>query len=171
MLKKVVLLCSYLVFFGFLTLLVFFFSPAALFVPLLMIVVALTALLVFLTWRFVCVEYEVIIAGGDILFTAIYGKGFRKKILYMPVNAFSEIGEYDDTAYEEISKLSLKKNHIVISSLSAPDVYYALFEEDKDQCIIYFDAPPRAVELLKKLNSSAFRASAKRISTKKGCSQ
>ena len=87
---------------------------------------------------------------------------YRKQILNLSTLSFSEIGEYDDQAYDAVSALSLQKNYVCISSLSAPDVYYALFEEGKDQCILYFDAPARAVELLKKQNSGAFRASAKR---------
>ena len=166
--KKLGLLLGYVAFFGILILLIFFFSPSPLFVPLLMIATAITALLIFITWRFVCVEYEVIIEEGDMSFTAIFGKGFRKRLLSLPVLSFTEIGEYTDEAYEEISKLSLQKNHIILSSLSAPSVYYALYEEGKDQCIVYFDAPERAVSLLKKLNSGAFRASAKRMATQKG---
>ena len=139
------------------------FAPSALYLPIIMLIAAFTAFFAFVSWRFVCVEYEVIIGNGDIIFTAIYGKGFRKQLLNMSINSFSEIGEYDDKAYDAISRLSLQKNYICLSSLSAENVFYALFEEDKDQCIIYFDAPERAVELLKKENSGAFRAGLNRI--------
>lgn len=166
--KKLGLLGIYAAFFGILILLIFSFSPYELFVPLILIAVALSALLIFITWRYTCVEYEVIIEGGEISFTTIYGKGFRKRLFSLPVISFTEIGEYDDLAYEEISKLSLQKNLIIISSLSAPCVYYALYEDGKDQCILYFDAPQKAVELLKKLNSGAFRASQKRMTAPKG---
>ena len=138
------------------------------FVPLLALTPVFICIVIFITWRYTCVEYEVIIEGGEISFTTIYGKGFRKRLFSLPVISFTEIGEYDDLAYEEISKLSLQKNLIIISSLSAPCVYYALYEDGKDQCILYFDAPKKAVELLKKINSGAFRASAKRMNTQKG---
>ena len=52
---------------------------------------------------------------------------------------------------------------LCLSSLSAPDVYYGIYEKGQDRCIIYFDAPERAVGLLKKTNSGAFRASDKRM--------
>jgi hypothetical protein len=128
-----------------------------------MLSLAFTAFIAFVTWRFVCIEYEVVIGGGDIIITTIYGKGFSKKLLNLPISALSEIGVYDDKAYGEISKLSLQRDYVCISSLSAPNVYYALFEDEKDQCILYFDAPERAVELLKKNNSAAFRASERRM--------
>ena len=127
------------------------------------IIVLFTVLVAFITWRFVCVEYEFIISGGDITVTAIYGKGFRKRLISMSINSFSEIGEYNDAAFEAVSKLSLQKNYICISSLSAPNVYYALFEEKGELCILYFDATQKAVELLKRHNSGAFRAGNQRI--------
>ncbi len=139
------------------------FAPVQLYVPIVMLALAFTALVAFVTWRFVCIEYEVVIGGGDIIITTIYGKGFSKRLLELPISAFSEIGVYDDKAYEEISKLSLQKDYLCLSSLSAPNVYYAIFDDEKDQCILYFDAPDRAVELLKKNNSAAFRASDKRM--------
>ena len=102
-------------------------------------------------------EYEVVLGGGDLMITVIYGKGFTKRLLNIPINSISELGEYDDAAYKSVSKLSLQKNYICMSSLSAPDIYYAVFDEGKDRCILYFDAPERAIEILKKQNSAAFR--------------
>ena len=164
--KRIAVILSYFAFAAVLSLFTFGFAPEELYMPIFMIIAALTAFLIFITWRFVCVEYEIVISGGDLMITTIYGKGFSKRLLNRPVSSFSEIGEYDDRAFEEISKISLQKNYICISSLSAPCVYYALFEDEKEQCILYFDAPERAVELLKKNNSAAFRASDKRLGRK-----
>lgn len=162
LLKRIAAIVGYAVFFVVLTAFVLALLPS-LFIPALILICCLTALLIFITWRFLCIEYEILIANGDIVITKLYGKGSRKTVFTSSVSSFSEIGEYDDKAYEEISKLSLQKNHICISSLSAPDVYYALFEDEDGKGIIYFDAPARAVELLQKYNAGAFRASAKRI--------
>ena len=120
------------------------------------------ALAVFISWRFVCIEYEVIISGGDITVTTLYGKSVSKTLLSRPINSFSEIGEYDEVAYEELSKMSLQKDYLCISSLSAPLIYYAIFEEEKERHILYFDVNEKAISLLKKNNSSAFRASERR---------
>ncbi len=161
--QKVLLLLTYGAFGIALISLVFKYSPADLFIPLLILALVLTALLIFLTWRFTCIEYEVIIAGGDLTVTLLYGKGWRKRLFSLAVNSIYEIGEYDDAAFEEISKLSLQKDYICLSSLSAPSVYYALFEEEDEQCIFYFDAPEGAIALLRKWNSGAFRAAKKRM--------
>ena len=110
-----------------------------------------------------CVEYEVVIGGGDLLITTIYGRSIRKKAINVSVASIIEIGEYGDGAFEEISKLSLQKNYLCISSLSSPNMYYAIFDEDKDRSILYFDATGEAIALLKKYNGGAFRASDKRM--------
>ena len=161
--KKIAAIIAYFLFALILTVLAIVFVPFIVLFPVLLVIFAFTALIAFISWRFLCVEYEVIIAGGDLILTAIYGKGFRKQILNMSINSFVEIGEYDDKAYAEVSKLSLQKNYICISSLSSPSIYYAIFEENKECSILYFDAPAKAVELLKRNNSGAFRTSAKRI--------
>lgn len=160
--KRIAAVVGYAVFFTLLTVSALAIIPS-LFIPALLLICCLTAFLVFTTWRFLCIEYEIVISNGDIVITRLYGKGSRKMIFSSPISSLSEIGEYDDKAYEEISKLSLQKDLVCLSSLSAPEVYYAIFEETDERGIIYFDAPARAVELLKKHNAAAFRASAKRI--------
>ena len=162
LLKRIAAVVGYATFFLSLTAFILAILPS-LFVPALILISCLTALLIFITWRFLCIEYEIVIASGDIMITRLYGKGSRKAVFSAAVSSLSEIGEYDDRAYEEISKLSLQKDHVCLSSLSAPEVYYAIFEEADERGIVYFDAPARAVELLKKYNAAAFRASAKRI--------
>ncbi len=164
LMQKLLLLFSYGAFAIALFSLVLAFSPVDLFLPLLLLAAVLTLLLIFITWRFTCVEYEIILSGGDLTVTLLYGKRRSKTLFSLAVNSIYEIGEYDDHAYEEISKLSLQKDYICLSSLSAPSVYYALFEEEDEQCIFYFDAPEGAIALLRKWNSGAFRAGKHRIS-------
>lgn len=163
LLKKLGMLAAYLLLALTLTVLNLNLAPAELrllFFALIAIAVGLTA---FITWRFVCVEYEVVIAGGELIITALYGKSISRQIISKPLNAFSEIGEYDDRAFEEISKLSMQKNYLCISSLSAPRIYYAIFEEEKERHILYFDVTDKAVDLLTKQCASAHRASLRRM--------
>ncbi len=163
LIKKLSAAALYLVFAIVTCTLSIIFPPIELRLFCLFLSVAATAFLIFVTWRFLCVEYEFLIESGDLTVTIIYGKLSRKKLLRVPISSISEMGDYNDEAYEEISKLSIQKNYICLSSLSAPTVFYALFDEEKDRCILYFDVTERAAELLKKLNSGAFRAAAKRV--------
>ncbi len=161
--KKISLILSYVALAVFLSSLDLAFAPSALKLPFLVIIAAIVALAAFISWRFVCIEYEIVIRDGEITVTKIYGKSISKRVISRSLNSFSEIGEYDELSFEEISKLSLQKDHICVSSLSAPIVYYGIFEEEKERHIIYFDVTEKAAELLKKLNPSAFRASARRM--------
>lgn len=162
LLKKILAILAYFALAFVLILITVGFAPIELYVPIIMISLAVTALVAFITWRFLCVEYEVVISGGDMIITEIFGKGYSKRLLNRSISSFSEIGEYDDKAFEEINKLSLQKNYLCISSLSAACIYYALFEDEKDMCILYFDATERAADILKKSNPAAFRASESR---------
>lgn len=161
--KKITVAISYFLLLAILILLVITLTPLYVMIPLVLIAIAFVALVAAVSWRFVCPEYEMRIGNGDLIVTVIYGKSIRKTMINIPINSIGEIGEYDDAAYAEICKISLQKNYLCLSSLSAPNVYYALFDEEKDHCILYFDATDEAIKLLKTSNSGAFRASEKRI--------
>lgn len=161
--KKIGLALGYLVLALLLFILNFVCSPDELRLLFSALIIIVIGLLAFVTWRFVCVEYEIIISGGELTVTVIYGKSVSRKIISKTLNSFYEIGEYDERAYSEISKISIQKNYLCISSLSAPKIFYALFEEENERHILYFDVTEKAEELLKKQCVSAFRASAKRM--------
>lgn len=161
--KKAVLIFLYLFMPLSLTILILTYASPLVFIPLILLTVALDAVAILVSWRFTCIEYEIIIAAGELIISTVYGKRTRKQLCNLNLKDISEIGEYDDRSYNEINKLSLQKNFICVSSMSAPTVYYAIFDEDKDKCIIYFEADEKAISLLKKYNSSAFRAAERRI--------
>ena len=154
---------SYFLFLAVLIVLILTLTPLYVMIPLILLAVVLTAVIALVTWKLTSVEYEIIVGGGDLIITTIYGRSLRKQTLNLSVAAISEIGEYDDGAYEEMSKLSLQRNYLCISSLSSPNMHYALFDEDKERCILYFDATSEALALLKRYNSGAFKASEQRM--------
>ena len=161
--KKTGLALGYVILALLLSVLNLSFAPEELRLLFFVLIAIAIGFLAFITWRFVCIEYEIIISGGELTVTAIYGKSVSRKIISKTLNSFSEMGDYDERAYEEISKLSLQKNYLCISSLSASKIFYALFEEENERHILYFDVTEKAEELLRKQCASAFRASAKRM--------
>lgn len=163
LIKKTALAASYFLLAAILIFLVITLAPLYVLIPLILLSVAVTALVAFITWRFVCVEYEICIGGGNLTVTTIYGRSVRRQLVNLNINSIFEMGEYGDGAYEEISKISLQKNYICVSSLASPVIYYALFDEGKDRSILYFDATDEAIRLLRISNSGAFRASDNRI--------
>lgn len=163
LMKRISLILAYVASAILLSVLNICFAPMAL-KPIIFVIIAVAvALAAFISWRFVCIEYEIVITGGELTITLIYGKSVSKRLLSRSVSSFYEIGEYGEETFDEISKLSLQKDYICVSSLSAPLIYYALFEEEGERQIVYFDVTERAATLLKQLNPSAFRAAAKRM--------
>ncbi len=132
------------------------FAPL-LHIPFLLLDGAFCAMVAFISWRFLCVEFEIVIGGGELTLTKLYGKSIRRRMTSIPLNSINEIGIYDDAAYERLCAASLKKDYIAVSSMSAPVIYYALFDEEKDRCVLYFETDERGIKRLKTENPSALR--------------
>jgi hypothetical protein len=156
--KKIAFILSYAAIFAMLCILITSFAAPLLHLPFILLACAFVAMAVFISWRFTSAEYEIAVSGGELMLSVIYGKATRRRLCSVPVNSILQMGEYDDAAYEHLSRMSLQKNYLCISSLSAPGVYYALFDEKNERCVAYFDADDRIIKALKRQNPSAFRA-------------
>lgn len=49
----------------------------------------------------------------------------------------------------------LKTVYEYCSSLSSPDIYFALFEQNGAQSVVFFDATEKALKIMKFLNKEA----------------
>ena len=155
---RVFLIIGYILLFLTLISLILYLAPPILYIQFFLLAIAFCAIIIFISWRFVCPEYEIILSGGEMTVTVIYGKSIRKRMLCLPINSLLEFGYYDDNVYEKLCKSSLKKNYICISSLSSPAIYYALFDIGKERSVLYFEADERAIKYLRQQNSAAARA-------------
>ncbi len=158
LLKRSLLIISYIIMFILASIAVITLAAPLLYIPFFLLIIAFTALTIFITWRFVCIEYELALFSGELSLSIIYGKNTRRRLTSLPAGSIYEVGEYDEAAYIKTSRLSLQKNYIFVSSLDAPRIFYALFDEGKDKCILYFEADDRFTAALKKQNPAAFRA-------------
>ncbi len=156
--RKIALIVGYIILLIVLAIVILNLAPPLLHIPFLLIDLAFCALVAYVSWRFTEEEYEIVLSGGEITATVIYGKSIRHRLLSIPINAIFEFGLYDDKAYEKLCRASLNKNFVCVSSLSAPTIYYALFSMGKDRAILYFEADERAIKYLKAQNSAAARA-------------
>lgn len=155
--KKISVILGYVLLALLLCVTVIALAPPLLYLPFFCAVAAFMGITVFATWRFFCVEYEIVIGNGELCATAIYGRSTTKKLLSVSISDLEEIGVYDDDAYERLCTLRLQKDLQCISSLSAPEMYYAIYTEDKKRCVIYFETDERGISILKRTNPSAFR--------------
>ena len=155
--NKILAVIGYVFIFVTFMFLIFKLSPPLLHIPFLLIDAAFCAMVAFISWRFLCVEYEIVIGGGELSLTTLYGRSIRRRNTSVTLNSIIEVGCYDDSAYEKLCALSLQKNYFAVSSMAAPTVYYALFDEGKDRCVLYFELDERGMKRLKQENPGAFR--------------
>lgn len=155
---KIALIVGYVLLFLVLAMVILNFSPAILHIPFFLLDAAFCALIAFVSWKFTSLEYEIVFGGGEINITVIYGKSIRHRLISCATNSLLEFGYYDYAAYEKLCNMSLRKNFICVSSLSAPTIYYAVVDIGKDRSVIYFEADERAIKYLRQQNSAAARA-------------
>lgn len=149
--KKITAVCCYIAF-GLLLFTLLFISKLFQLIALLPIA---EWLLIFLTWRYLNVDFEYSMTSGVITFTKIYSNRTRRQILKLTIKDIKEIAPYTDEAITHLEALLLKDDHIHVSSMAAPDIYYAVFENDKDKLeVVYFEATAKALSIFKFYNSS-----------------
>jgi len=129
-------------------------------VPLLALIPLTLWMLVFFTWRYVAVEYEYSITSGVLTFSKILGGRFRKKVFEVPLRDAVRIAPLG-TAEEYLRGDAYKPeiSFTGVSSMSAPDVYYMLFEyaekKQKRRAVYYFEATQKALHICRYYNATA----------------
>ncbi len=133
------------------------------FVPLLCHIPLTLWMLIFFTWRYTAVEYEYSITSGVLTFSKIFGGRSRKAIFEVPLREAVRIAPLG--VMEEYARGTEYKPEISfsgISSISAPDVYFMLFEDadkkDKKKtrrAVYYFEATQKALHICHYYNPSA----------------
>ena len=156
--RKACLVIAYIMLLTLPSFLVLSFCPMSLVLPLLILIASLTVVAYLMTWRYTSVEFEYSIFGDTISFVSIYGKKSRKGKLDVAIKNFSEIGKYTDAAEKHLEEVVIDKDYLFMSHILAEHLYYGLFDDDGDKCIVYFEATDKAISLLKKYNPTAFRA-------------
>lgn len=156
--QKICLILAYIIIFVMPLYLILTLCPVYLWVPFILVITTVTVIAILMTWKYTSVEFEYSIFGDTISFVSIYGKKSRKGKLTVALKDFSEIGKYTDSAEKHLEGVVIDKDYLFISHLMAEHLYYGLFDDDGDKCIVYFEATDKALSLIKKYNPSALRA-------------
>lgn len=132
------------------------------FVPLLALTPVFICIVIFITWRYVSVEYEYSITSGILTFAKIYGNRSRRTFLEIDLREASRIAPLDNGPHtEQADRWHPEREFSAISSLKAPDIYFILFEfkdkksGDKRRAVFYFEATSRALQICRFYNPSA----------------
>ena len=119
-------------------------------------------IIVFFTWRFTDVDYEYSITSGELTFAKIYGNRMRRRVLKLELRSASVIAPLDNAEHSAKAETwRPERAYSAVSSMSAPDIYYILFEDgskgkkDKKRAIFYFEATAKALQICRFYNPSA----------------
>lgn len=132
------------------------------FVPFLALIPITLWMIVFFTWRYTAVDYEYSITSGELTFSRIYGNRTRRRVSTIVLRDAVCIAPLDNGEHSaKAAAFHPEREYSAISSLTAPDIYYILFEyqnkKKKEKCraIFYFEATGRALQICRFYNPSA----------------
>ncbi len=109
------------------------------------------SIIVPLTYRYVQIEYEYSIDSGIITFSEIYGRRSRKQKYEVKISDAIAIAPYRDEYRAAADEADVK--YVACSTMSNPDLYYILFEdEDGRKATIFFDPINKALKLMEFYN-------------------
>lgn len=147
---RVAAIVTYVVFFaGLTTLLLGFRAPALLFA----LPVLITSALIALTWKYVSVEYEYSLTGGEMTLAIIYGGRSRRELARLNIKSLTAVAPLEEEYIARAKHYAPEETFDLTADLQNPDVYYALFEtEKKRRGILYFEATDRALGILQYYN-------------------
>lgn len=121
--------------------------------PMLAVVPLTTWILVWLTWKYVSVEYEYSLTGGTMTLSKIYGGRTRKRVAEITVKEASVIAPFEGDYIKEAERYAPERTVDFTADLQRPNVYFMLYETtEKRRGILYFEATARAVRILKYYN-------------------
>ncbi len=131
-------------------------APLLAFIPLSLWVI------IFITWRRVSVDYEYSVTSGTLTFAKIYGNRSRRKIFEMNLRDAVRIAPLGDE--EEAARGAAyhpEREFVGVSSMSAPDIYFILFElndkksGEKRRAIFYFEATSKMLSICRFYNAAS----------------
>ncbi len=106
------------------------------------------------TIRYVQIEYEYIIKGGNMTVNHVYGRKQRRE--WMPpalISSFDFIKPYEGEAKELADSKDIVNRYCAVATLSCPDNYCAVFTNEKgEKCAVIFQATNKALQIMKFLN-------------------
>ena len=128
-------------------------------IPLMALVPLTLWIIVFLTWRFTQIEYELSFFSGVLTVSRIYGGRTRKKLAEITIRELAGVFPCEEPYTEKINSFEQEKEIFAASSPDAPDLWAALWkDEGGTKHILWFEATEKAVKVFRFYNSSAVAA-------------
>ena len=127
------------------------------FLPILCFIPLTIWILVFLTWKYTQVEYEYSFFSGKLTVSKILGGRTRKKITEVSIRELSSVLPYTNRNVEQANAYGAKNTYFAASSIEAPDLYVALWEDKdtKERNLLCLELNEKAIKIIKYYNMSA----------------
>lgn len=111
----------------------------------------------YITTPMVQTEYRYSIIAGDIAFDKFMGgRYYKEDILRLKIADLKVIAPYSDPEKKAIADADdIVNRYKYCSEMSEPDLYFALFEENGQKSVVFFDATQKALKIMKFLNKEA----------------
>lgn len=110
-------------------------------------------ILIYFTWRYVCIEYKYEISGSELTFSVIYGKKARVKAK-IHLNEAEEILPLEE-AGESIKSFGAAVKHSALPKKNDPDAYVILYRNREGKnCVFTFRATAEALHCIHLYNKS-----------------
>ena len=126
-------------------------------VPLLAFIPLTLWIIIFLTWRFVDVDYECSMTSGYLTFSKVYGSRSRKKIFEVQIKSIAHLAPYVSDASKRIERYAPDVIYSALSSSRANNPYFLMFEmQDGKKAIFLFEADDKCLKIFKFYNPALF---------------
>ena len=120
--------------------------------PVIALTPVLTWILIFFTWRYVSIEYEYYIMDGEFRLMQVFGSRNMRVLCRTRVSGMTLIAPYRDEYRAEVDKIPASHRIEGVSSLSAPDIYCAVFEDDGEKYAVLFETTEKTLKVLRYYN-------------------
>lgn len=124
-------------------------------VPMLALTPLFLWMLIFFTWRYTRPEYEITTVSNSLRFAIIYGSRTRCPQLEVEFRKMQKIAPLDEAGRVDVARFKPDKTYCAASCMTAPDLYYAIWEEEKKHYVFYFEATEQLLKICKYYNSAA----------------
>lgn len=122
-------------------------------IPVMCLVLVLTLIIRFFTWRYACPEYIYTIESANISFTIVYGGMKRKELSKYHIKDIEVIAPYKGEYKSAADAFDANERMCFVSSMDADDVYYLIVKEnDGKKKVIFINAPEKTVKRLRYYN-------------------
>ena len=124
-------------------------------VPLMALVPLTLWILVFLTWRFTQIEYELSFFSGVLTVSRIYGGRTRKKLEEITIRNLSGVYPCEEPYTDTINSFGFEKELFAAGDPASQNLWAALWkDEDGVKRVLWFEGNEKAIKIFRFYNSS-----------------